>query len=299
MSVYFTPADGSTTWPVCRRCPGIALDLDSSRTRAWMPGHGIILDVPTITVEGAAGSHPIQRGTIVDPEGTTRMLQHHLGPRIPRHTRPLIALTTPVLGGIAYRKAARAALEVLRPRTVLTIPIATAVALGAGADMSRPLLIVDIGAHLTEVFLLIDGSVVDAHRTVLGTDDLDQATTHRTIADAVTGTVTDMLTGTTPRRTSTPSKVASSWLAAAPCAPVSPTSSRKTCTCPCGHCPPRTLLPFAEPRNSCSPPADTLPPPASSATDRRSSSGAAEPPDRSVRCSAGTGLFGIEGERAT
>lgn len=193
MSMYFTPADGSTTWPVCRRCPGIALDLGSSRTRAWMPGHGIILDVPTITVEGAAGSHPIQRGTIVDPEGTTRMLQRHLGPRIPRHTRPLIALTTPVLGGIAYRKAARAALEVLRPRTVLTIPIATAVALGAGADMSRPLLIVDIGAHLTEVFLLIDGSVVDAHRTVLGTDDLDQATTHRTIADAVTGTVTDML----------------------------------------------------------------------------------------------------------
>ncbi|MDX3611286.1 rod shape-determining protein [Streptomyces europaeiscabiei] len=194
MSVYFAPADGSaTTWPVCRRCPGIALDLGSSRTRAWVPGHGIILDVPTITVEDAAGSHPIQRGTIVDPEGTAQMLQRHLGPRIPRHTRPLIALTTPVLGGIAYRKAARTALEVLRPRTVFTIPTATAVALGADANMSRPLLIVDIGAHLTEVFLLTDGSVVDAHRTALGTDDLDQATTHRTLTDAVTGTVTDML----------------------------------------------------------------------------------------------------------
>ncbi len=193
MSVYFTPADSSTTWPVCRRCPGIALALGSSRTRAWVPGHGIIFDVPTITFEGAAGSHPIQRGTIVDPEGTAQMLQRHLGPRIPRHTRPLIALTTPVLGGIAYRKAARTALEVLRPRTVLTIPTATAVALGADADMSHPLLIVDIGAHLTEVFLLTGGSVVDAHRTTLGTDDLDQGTTHRTIADAVTSTVTDML----------------------------------------------------------------------------------------------------------
>ncbi|MFE9677004.1 rod shape-determining protein [Streptomyces sp. NPDC006259] len=193
MSVYFAPADGSPTWPVCRRCPGIALDLGSSRTRAWVPGRGIILDVPTISVEGAAGSHPIQRGTIVDPEGTARMLQRLLRPRVPRHARPLIALTTPVLGGIAYRKAARAALEVLRPRTVLTIPTATAVALGAGADMSRPLLIVDFGAHLTEVFLLADGAVVDAHRTALGTDDLDQATTHRAITDAVSGTVTDML----------------------------------------------------------------------------------------------------------
>ncbi|OEJ20868.1 hypothetical protein BGM19_01565 [Streptomyces agglomeratus] len=193
MSVYFAPSDDPTTWPVCRRCPGIALDMGSSRTRAWAPGRGIILDVPTITFEGAAGSHPIQRGTIVDPQGTARMLQRLLGPRIPRHARPLIALTTPVLGGIAYREAARTALEVLRPRTVLTIPTATAVALGAGADMSRPLLIVDIGAHLTDVFLLSDGAVVDAHRTALGTDDLDHATTHRTIADAVTGTVTDML----------------------------------------------------------------------------------------------------------
>jgi rod shape-determining protein MreB and related proteins len=131
MPLYLAPAHGTTTWPMCRLCPGIALDLGSSRTRAWVPGPGIILDVPTVTIEGVGGSHPIRRGTIVDPEGTARMLQRLLGPRIPRHARPLIALTTPVLGGIAYRKAARAALEVLRPRTVLTIPTATAVALGA------------------------------------------------------------------------------------------------------------------------------------------------------------------------
>ncbi|MCF2434966.1 hypothetical protein LV779_11085 [Streptomyces thinghirensis] len=42
----------------------------------------------------------------------------------------------------------------LRPRGVLTVPSARAVALAAGADLSRPLLVIDIGAHLTEVVLL-------------------------------------------------------------------------------------------------------------------------------------------------
>lgn len=52
MPLYLAPAHGTTIWPMCRLCPGIALDLGSSRTRAWVPGPGIILDVPTVTVEG-------------------------------------------------------------------------------------------------------------------------------------------------------------------------------------------------------------------------------------------------------
>ncbi|MFI8998464.1 rod shape-determining protein [Streptomyces sp. NPDC053542] len=175
-----------------RRC-GIALDLGSVRTRAWMSDRGTIIDVPTVTFPGTGAVYPIQRGTIVDTPGTARMLDRLLDHRLPRFGRPLVVLTAPVLGGVAYRTAARTAVEVLRPWAVLTIPTARAVALAAAADLTRPLLVVDLGAHLTEVVLLADGAVVDARRTALGTSDLDDSTTLRQITGAVTTMVTTML----------------------------------------------------------------------------------------------------------
>ncbi|GGQ79040.1 rod shape-determining protein [Streptomyces flaveolus] len=180
-------------WPLCRQCSGVALDMGSARTRAWVAGRGMILDVPTVTFPGAGAVYPIQRGSIVDTEGTARMLDRLLGPRLPRFTRPLVVVTAPVLDGFAYRTEARTAVEVLRPRSVLTVPSARAVALAAGADLSRPLLVVDLGAHLTEVVLLVDGAVFDARRTALGTDDLDAATPATRIAEAVADMVTSML----------------------------------------------------------------------------------------------------------
>lgn len=32
-------------WPLCRQCSGVALDMGSARTRAWVAGRGMILDV--------------------------------------------------------------------------------------------------------------------------------------------------------------------------------------------------------------------------------------------------------------
>ncbi|MFJ5272631.1 rod shape-determining protein [Streptomyces sp. NPDC088358] len=179
-------------WPLCRKCCGIALDMGSARTRAWIAGRGLVLDVPTVTFPGAGVVYPIQRGTIVDTAGAARMLDRLLGHRLPGGTRPLIVVTAPVLDGVAYRTAARAAVEVLRPRGVITVPGARAIALGAGADLSRPLLVMDVGAHLTEVVLLADGAVVDAHRTALGTGDLDTVPASR-ISEAVAAMVTTML----------------------------------------------------------------------------------------------------------
>jgi rod shape-determining protein MreB and related proteins len=179
-------------WPWCRQCTGIALDLGSARTRAWMSGRRSILDVPTVTVPGDSATHPIQRGTIVDTPGTARMLNRLLGHRLPRFGCPLLILTTPVLGGITYRAEARTAVEVLRPRTVLTVPTARAVAMAADADLTRPLLVVDIGAHLTEVTLLADGAVTDARHTALGTSDLDSRTPPTQITEAVVAMVTTM-----------------------------------------------------------------------------------------------------------
>ncbi|MFE9169148.1 rod shape-determining protein [Streptomyces kebangsaanensis] len=179
-------------WPLGRQGCGVALDMGSARTRAWVAGRGLVIDVPTVTFPGAGAVYPIQRGTIIDTEGTARMLERLLGHRLPRFTRPLVVVTAPVLDGVAYRNEARTAVEVLRPRGVLTIPSARAVALAAGADLSRPLLVVDIGAHLTEVVLLSEGAVVDARRTALGTTDLDTASPLQ-ICDAVATMVTAML----------------------------------------------------------------------------------------------------------
>ncbi|MFI9822128.1 hypothetical protein ACIHFC_16915 [Streptomyces sp. NPDC052013] len=176
-----------------RRCSGVALDLGSARTRAWIAGRGIVLDVPTVTFPGSGAVHPIQRGTIVDTPGTARMLDRLLGNRLPRFGRPLVVITAPVLDGLAFRTAARTAADVLRPRAVLTVPGARAVALAAGADDTRPLLVVDIGAHLTEAVLLVGGAVTDARRTALGTGDLADGTPSGHVTDAVVDMVTAML----------------------------------------------------------------------------------------------------------
>nr|WP_240657598.1 rod shape-determining protein [Streptomyces populi] len=172
---------------------GIALDLGSSRTRAWVSGRRMILDVPTVTFPGEGATCPIQRGTIVDTPGTARMLDRLLGHRLHRLDRPLLVVTTPVLGGIAYRAEARTAVEVLRPRSVLTVPTARAVATAADADLAHPLLVVDIGAHVTEVTLLTDGVVTDVRCTALGTDDLDVLAPPTRITEAVVAMVTAML----------------------------------------------------------------------------------------------------------
>ncbi|MCC9153965.1 rod shape-determining protein [Streptomyces parvulus] len=180
-------------WPAGRRCAAVALDLGSARTRAWAVGRGLILDVPTVTFPGTGASYPVQRGAIVDVRGTARMLDRLLGHRMPRFTRPLVVLTAPVLDGYAYRNAARTAVEVLRPRGVVTVPAARAVALAAGADLSAPQLVLDLGAHLTEVVLLVDGAVFDARRTALGTADVDDATPAVRIAEAVADMTASML----------------------------------------------------------------------------------------------------------
>ncbi|MER7739068.1 rod shape-determining protein [Streptomyces sp. NPDC096538] len=196
MTVVRRPRPGPVRhrhWPLCRRCSGIALDLGSARTRAWIAGRGMVLDVPTVTFPGSGAVHPIQRGTIVDVPGTARMLDRLLGHRMPRVGRPLVVVTAPVLDGLAFRAAARTAVEALRPRAVLTVPGARAVALAASADHIRPLLVVDIGAHLTEVVLLTDGAVTDARRTALGTADLGDGTPPERVTEAVIDMVTAML----------------------------------------------------------------------------------------------------------
>jgi rod shape-determining protein MreB len=178
--VRVTTARRGTAWRALRS-PGIALDLGSARTRIWTrsgPGTHTVLDVPTVSF-GPAGDagvlRPVARGTVVDPEGAARLLTRLLAPRVPRYARPVIVCATPALGGPEHRAALAAALAGLRPRTVLAIDAVRALALAAGADLSRPLLVVDLGAQLTEAALLHDGVVTAARRIERGTADLGTA----------------------------------------------------------------------------------------------------------------------------
>ncbi len=169
---------------------GLAIDLGSARTRAWTPDDGLLLDVPTVSGSGtpAAGRGPgrrlVSRGRIVDLTGAARLLSRLLGRQTASRRRLTVVATTPVLSDDVHRENLRIVLDVLSPDTVVTIDSVRAAALGAGVDASEPLLIVDIGAQLTEVALLTDGAVVQARRTELGVDDLGSAALVQEVGDA-------------------------------------------------------------------------------------------------------------------
>ncbi|MBR8639947.1 rod shape-determining protein [Streptomyces tuirus] len=179
-------------WPARRTCPAIAIDLGSARTRAWTAGRPGILDVPTVTGPEDCAGRPVQRGTIVDPAGTARMLSRLLSDRVPLDAQPLIAFTVPVLSGQRHHTTAVGVLQALRPRTVLALDSVMAITLAAGADPFRPLLVIDLGAHLTEVALLADGEILTARREAMGGIDLEERGP-ADLADGITAMITAMM----------------------------------------------------------------------------------------------------------
>ncbi|MFF5522591.1 hypothetical protein [Streptomyces coeruleorubidus] len=148
--------------------------------------------MPTATDPDDFAAHPVQRGTIVDPAGTARMLSHLLAHRIPKDMQPVIAFTMPVLSGQSHYTTAVGVLQVLRPRTVLALDSVMAITLGTGADPFRPLLVIDLGFHLTEVALLADGEIMTARREAMGTRDLEDSSPADLGTD-ITAVVTTMM----------------------------------------------------------------------------------------------------------
>ncbi|MEV0291477.1 rod shape-determining protein [Kribbella sp. NPDC050820] len=173
-----------------RRC--LALDLGSAQTHAWMPDRGLVLDTPTITP--AELGYPVRRGSIVDTVGASRILARLINSRGAPGDRPaLVVMTMPVLATVADRLAALTAIDVLQPGAVLTIESVKAAAFGAGADLVEPLLVVDLGADLTEVAVLSNGSLIEARRAPLGISDFGRGSTGDDLATSVGDMVTDLL----------------------------------------------------------------------------------------------------------
>lgn len=153
---------------------GLALDLGSSRTRAWVPGQGVVVD----TGDGPGGEYgqggPVRRGRIVDTESCGRMLGRITDTTLGAdRSDTVIVLSHPVLAGTEHRAAAREILATLGPSSVIVLDSARAAAAYAGPQDGGPLLVVDIGAELTEATLLVDGLVRDARLAETGLSDLE------------------------------------------------------------------------------------------------------------------------------
>jgi rod shape-determining protein MreB len=166
---------------------GVAIDLGSSRTRVWTPAGRLVVD--TRTRRGL-----VSRGKVLDREGVRTLVGAAVASREPTGARPVDArtavVTTPVLCDDAHRDDIRAVLHALGVPTVVLIDAVKAAAFGARADVTDPLLVVDLGAQLTEIALLGGGCVVEARRIPLGLDD---ARTVLPIVEVVADTILELL----------------------------------------------------------------------------------------------------------
>ncbi|MEU5412059.1 rod shape-determining protein MreC [Streptomyces clavifer] len=166
---------------------GMAVDLGSSGTRAWVSGYGLVAGSAW---DDAAG-RPVRRGRIVDAESCGRLLGH-LADRVLGEDRhgSVIVLSHPVLAGPEHRDLAHELLAALGPSGAVVLSSARAAAAYAGPRDGGPLLVVDMGAELTEVTLLVDGAVADARQAETGLSDLEPealpAELARTVLDMIT-----------------------------------------------------------------------------------------------------------------
>ncbi|GAA3387292.1 rod shape-determining protein MreC [Streptomyces roseoviridis] len=153
----------------------LALDIGSSRTRAWAPGLGVLADVP---------SGPVRRGRVMDAGAHHRLLRKVAdsafggsafgGSASTGLGDTVVMLCHPVLAGPEQREAARRLVAGLGPARVVSVDSARAAAAYAAPADGGPLLVVDLGAELTEITLLVDGLVQDARQAEVGLDDLPE-----------------------------------------------------------------------------------------------------------------------------
>ncbi|MEU8706403.1 rod shape-determining protein [Streptomyces sp. NPDC048565] len=168
---------------------GLAIDLGSSGTRAWVPGRGLVAGGPAGCEERAG--RPVRRGRIVDAASCAGLLGRLADTALGDHRQDsMIVLSHPVLAGREHRALAGELLAALGASGAVVVNSASAVAACAGPLGGGPVLVVDMGAELTEVALLVDGKVVDARQADAGLSDLDP----RSLPAELVRSVLDMIT---------------------------------------------------------------------------------------------------------
>ncbi|MFF9350472.1 rod shape-determining protein MreC [Streptomyces sp. NPDC014734] len=155
---------------------GLALDLGSSWTRAWVPGRGLVAETAACDGPDDRPGHPrpVRRGRVVDPVCCGRVLGRIADTALGTDRGDtVIVLSHPVLAGAEHRAAAKEAVAAaLGPTRVIVLDSARAAAALAAPREVGPLLVVDIGAELTETTLLVDGRIRDARQAEAGLSDL-------------------------------------------------------------------------------------------------------------------------------
>ncbi|MFG3408462.1 rod shape-determining protein MreC [Streptomyces sp. NPDC048142] len=167
------------------------MDLGSSRTRARVPGRGLVLDpFPNSGPHGRA-ERPVRRGRIVDPGPGGRLFGRIADAALgPDRSDSVSVLSHPVLAGAEHHTAARAVHAGRGATRVLVLSSSRAAAVYAGPRETGPLPVVDGGAELTEVTLLVGDLVADARQAESGLGGLGPvalpAVLVRTVLDVIT-----------------------------------------------------------------------------------------------------------------
>jgi rod shape-determining protein MreB len=170
----------------------VAVDLGSGSTRIWAAGRPIV-SVPTVSDSLTNPTRLVHRGRIVDAAGYDQLLTRLLR----RYHRPLPAGAVVVacrpVGATAddEEETRRLLTAVFAPSRLLFIDTVRAAAIGAGAGPG-PLLVVDVGAQLTEVAVLDRGTVVAARRAEMGISDVIRPTEPDAIVHTIVGLVDDL-----------------------------------------------------------------------------------------------------------
>ncbi|WSV59775.1 rod shape-determining protein [Streptomyces sp. NBC_01013] len=159
-----------------------------------MPGQGIVADTGSDPAgDYRHGSRPVRRGRIVDTDSCARLLGRIADAALGAdRSDTVIVLSHPVLAGSGHRAAARDLLTALGPSSVIVLDSARAAAACAGPQDSGPVLVIDIGAELTETTLLVDGRVRDARLAETGTSDLEPGEAPTGVVRAVLDMVMSM-----------------------------------------------------------------------------------------------------------
>lgn len=182
--------------------PELAIDLGTSQTRVYVPGRGVVLELPSlIALESASPQivavgheakalggrepagilvvQPIKEGVIENDQATAALLRYCLrrvlNGRFTIGLRLLLSTPSDItpLEARAVREAARAA----GAGRVTLLEEAVASALGAeiAAERAHASVVVDIGAGTTDIAVVSRGELVQGRTLRLGSSALDQA----------------------------------------------------------------------------------------------------------------------------
>lgn len=181
----------------------IAIDLGTANTLVYMPGHGVVLDQPSVValihhkgsmVPYAFGKQakmmlgrtpgeisairPLKDGVIADFRAAEEMIKHFIKSVIGVNflLRPTAIVCVPYGSTPVERRAIHDAVESAGAKEVFLIEEPIAAAIGAGLPITEPTgsMVVDIGGGTTEVGVISLGSVVVALSVRVGGDIMDE-----------------------------------------------------------------------------------------------------------------------------